>query len=95
MESPVPIATLFLDVGDVLLTNGWGHHARRRAVTNFNLEWTEIEPRHQLNFATYEEGKLTLEEYLNRTVFYVDRPFTRDQLWEFMVAESQPCVHAA
>ncbi|WP_171470599.1 HAD family hydrolase [Frigoriglobus tundricola] len=86
----VPITTLFLDVGGVLLTNGWDHHARRRAATNFDLDWDEVEHRHQLNFATYEEGKLTLEEYLHRTVFYVDRPFTRDQFWEFMAAQSQP-----
>ncbi len=84
------ITTLFLDIGGVLLTNGWDHHARRRAVANFNLEWDEVEPRHQLNFATYEEGKLTLEEYLNRSVFYVDRSFTRDQFWEFMTSQSQP-----
>ena len=84
------ITTLFLDIGGVLLTNGWDHHMRRRAATKFNLEWDEFEHRHQLNFATYEEGKLTLEEYLNRTVFYVDRPFTRDQFRDFMFEQSQP-----
>lgn len=90
MKQSIPISTLFLDIGGVLLTNGWDHHARRRAVTNFDLEWDEFEHLHQLNFATYEEGKLTREEYLNRTVFYVDRSFTRDQFWEFMTAQSQP-----
>jgi putative hydrolase of the HAD superfamily len=86
----MPITTLFLDIGGVLLTDGWDHHARKRAATHFNLEWADVEDRHQLNFATYEEGKLTLEEYLSRTVFYVDRPFTRDQFREFMFAQSQP-----
>ena len=90
MIGKISITTLFLDIGGVLLTNGWDHHARRRAVAHFNLEWDEVEPRHQLNFATYEEGKLTLEDYLKRTVFYVDRPFTREQFWEFMTAQSQP-----
>jgi putative hydrolase of the HAD superfamily len=89
MTNALPITCLFLDIGGVLLTNGWDHHARRRAVANFNLEWDEFEQRHQLNFATYEEGKLTVDEYLNRTVFYTDRPYTRDQFWEFMVAQSQ------
>ena len=93
MHSAIPVTTLFLDIGGVLLSNGWDHHARRRAVTTFDLEWDEVEPRHQLNFATYEEGKLTLEEYLNRTVFHVNRPFTRDQFWEFMAAQSQPDLH--
>ena len=90
MVGTTRIATLFLDIGGVLLTDGWDHSARRRAVANFNLEWNEVEPRHQLNFATYEEGKLTLQEYLTRTVFYEDRPFTRDQFWAFMTAQSQP-----
>jgi HAD superfamily hydrolase (TIGR01509 family) len=90
MTSEAPIRTLFLDVGGVLLTNGWDHHARRRAVAEFNLEWDEFEPRHQLNFATYEEGKLTVEEYLNRTVFYAKRAFSREEFWDFMTAQSQP-----
>ena len=64
MKRPVPITTLFLDIGGVLLTNGWDHHARRRAAKNFNLEWAEMEDRHRLNFAAHEEGKLTFEEYL-------------------------------
>jgi putative hydrolase of the HAD superfamily len=90
MTDKTRITTLFLDIGGVLLTNGWDHHARRRAVTNFKLEWDEVELRHQINFATYEEGKLTLEDYLTRTVFYADRSFTRDQFWEFMTAQSRP-----
>jgi len=90
MSSAIRITTLFLDIGGVLLTDGWDHHARKRAATNFKLEWAEMEDRHQLNFATYEEGKLTLEEYLGRTVFYEERPFTRDQFREFMFAQSKP-----
>jgi len=40
---------------------------------------------------TYEEGKLTLEEYLGRVVFYQKRPFTRTQFRRFMFAQSKPC----
>ena len=86
----IKITTLFIDIGEVLLTNGWDHHARQRAAENFKLEWEEMESRHILNFATFEEGKLTLEEYLNRTVFYDERSFTRDQFKEFMFTQSQP-----
>ncbi|MDD5542476.1 MAG: hypothetical protein PHX83_04815 [Acidobacteriia bacterium] len=64
------ITTLFLDIGGVLLTNGWDHHARKRTAANFKLELTEMEDRRHLTFDTYEEGKLTLEEYLSRVVFY-------------------------
>ena len=67
------ITCVFLDIGGVLLTDGWDHHARRRAAKHFNLEWAEMEDRHNLNFETYEEGKLTLEEYLGRVVFYQKR----------------------
>ena len=86
----MPITTLFLDVGGVLLTNGWDHHARRRAAKHFKLQWAEMEERHNLNFATFEEGKLTLEEYLGRVVFYQRRPFTRAQFRRFMFAQSKP-----
>jgi len=83
------ITTLFLDIGGVLLTDGWDHHARKRAATTFKLELSEMEDRHHLTFDTYEEGKLTLEEYLGRVVFYQKRPFTRAQFRRFMFAQSK------
>jgi len=86
----MPITALFLDVGGVLLNNGWDHHARRRAAKNFNLEWAEMEDRHRLTFEVHEEGKITLEEYLGRVVFYQKRPFTRAQFRRFMFAQSKP-----
>ena len=90
MKKTVPVTTLFLDIGGVLLTNGWDHHARKRAATNFNLEWAEMEDRHHLTFDTYEEGKLTLDEYLGRVVFYQKRPFTRAEFRRFLLAQSKP-----
>jgi len=41
-------------------------------------------------FGPHEEGKLTLEEYLGRVVFYRKRPFTRAQFQRFMFAQSKP-----
>ena len=90
MKRAIPVTTLFLDIGGVLLTNGWDHHARKRAATNFKLDLAEMEDRHHLTFDTYEEGKLTLEEYLGRVVFYQKRPFTRAQFRRFMFAQSKP-----
>ena len=90
MKASMPVTTLFLDIGGVLLTDGWDHHARRRAATNFKLELVEMEDWHHLTFETYEEGKLTLEEYLGRVVFYQQRPFTRAQFRRFMFAQSKP-----
>ena len=90
MKRRAPITALFVDIGGVLLTDGWDHDARKRAATNFKLELAEMEDRHHLTFDTYEEGKLTLEEYLDWVVFYQKRPFTRAQFRRFMFAQSKP-----
>ena len=90
MKQKNPITCLFVDVGGVLLTNGWDHHARRRAVAKFKLNWAEMEERHRLVFEIHEEGKLTFEEYLSLVVFYEKRPFTRAQFRRFMCEQSKP-----
>jgi HAD superfamily hydrolase (TIGR01509 family) len=90
MKKAIPITTLFLDIGGVLLTNGWDYHARKRAATNFNLEFAEMEDRHHQAFDTFEEGKLALEEYLGHVIFYEKRPFTRAQFRRFMFSQSKP-----
>jgi putative hydrolase of the HAD superfamily len=90
MKRPVPITTLFVDVGGVLLTNGWDHHARRRAAKNFNLKWAEMQDRHGLNFAAHEEGRVTFKNYLNRVVFYKKRSFTRAEFRRFIFSQSKP-----
>jgi putative hydrolase of the HAD superfamily len=90
MKTTGPITTLFLDIGGVLLTNGWDHHARERAAMLFDLDLNEMEERHHLTFDTYEVGKLTLEEYLSRVVFYQKRKFTRSQFRKFMFDQSKP-----
>lgn len=83
-----PITTLFVDIGGVLLTNGWGHQSRKLAADTFNLDLTQLEERHHLTFDTYEVGKLTMKEYLNRVVFYEPRSFTINTFREFMFAQS-------
>ncbi len=90
MKRESPVTTLFLDIGGVLLTDGWGHQSRALAAKTFDLNWEEMEERHHLTFDTYEVGKLTLKEYLNRTVFYEERSFTLEQFRKFMFAQSQP-----
>ena len=86
-----PITCLFVDIGGVLLTDGWDHHARKRAAKFFKLNWDEMQERHSLNFNIYEEGKLTLEEYLTWVVFYQKRSFTRTTFRRFMFVQSKPC----
>ncbi len=90
MTTSPSITTLFLDIGGVLLTNGWDHNIRRRAAEKFSLDYNEMNERHHLTFDTYEEGKLSLDGYLNRVVFYQERPFSREEFKAFMYSQSKP-----
>ncbi len=84
------IKALFLDVGGVMLTNGWDHGMRERATEKFGLDYAALDERHRLTFDSYEEGKLSLDEYLQYTIFYEKRSFTPDDFKAFMFAQSQP-----
>jgi len=90
MNKATAVTCLFLDIGGVILTNGWDRHARKRAAANFELDLAEMEERHHITFEVYERGKLTIEEYLGLVVFYKERPFTLSQFREFMFAQSKP-----
>jgi putative hydrolase of the HAD superfamily len=90
VKKSIPISCLFLDIGGVLLTNGWDRRGRVRAAEEFDLDLNELEDRHRLMFDTYETGKLTLQEYLNCLVFYRKRPFSPAAFRDFMFAQSRP-----
>ncbi|RAK00161.1 putative hydrolase of the HAD superfamily [Larkinella arboricola] len=83
-----PIKFLFLDVGGVLLTNGWGHESRQRAAETFGFDYSEMDVLHDFIFDTYEMGRITLDEYLNTVVFNRPRDFTREDFKSFMFAQS-------
>jgi len=83
------ITTLFWDIGGVILTNGWGADARRRAAELFHLDWEEFQDRHDLSFPAFDTGHISLDEYLNRTLFYRPRAFTREEFVAFMFAQSK------
>ena len=89
MKKKLPITTIFTDIGGVLLTNGWDRGSRRRAIDLFKLDPEETEERHHLTFDTYEVGKITLDEYLERVVFYKKRNFSRAKFKDFMFAQSK------
>jgi putative hydrolase of the HAD superfamily len=88
MSSP-QITVLFLDIGGLLLTNGWDRAMRRRAAETFALDFDEMNERHNLTFDTYERGLLSLDEYLQRVVFHRARPFTPEQFKTFMFEQSR------
>ncbi|MCB9079821.1 MAG: HAD-IA family hydrolase [Anaerolineaceae bacterium] len=63
---------------------------RQEAAQTFGLDYDDMNERHHLTFDTYEEGKISLDEYLNRVIFYQDRSFSREAFKAFMFAQSQP-----
>jgi len=84
------IHALFWDVGGVLLTNAWDRTQRMAALEHFHLDEEEFHDRHEMVVSSFERGKISLDEYLDRTVFYRTRPFTRDAFRDFMFSLSQP-----
>lgn len=91
MKKNTQIQTLFLDIGGVLLTNGWDHDARKKAAATFSLNFEEMEKRHNMIFDLYEIGKVSLDYYLDFVVFYEKkrRAFTKKQFQTFMFLQSK------
>ena len=83
------ITTLFFDVGGVLATNGWDRHARRNCVESFGLDWDEYQDRHEFVADAFETGAMTIDQYLDRTVFYRDRNFPAGSFIDAMKGESR------
>ena len=84
------IRAIFWDVGGVLLTNAWDHTERAAALEHFHLDQEEFHGRHEMVVSSFERGKITLDEYLDRTIFYSARTFTRDAFRDYMFSLSQP-----
>lgn len=84
------IRALFWDVGGVVLTNAWDHHERDQAIQRFGLDQPDFEARHQQTVERFEQGRISLDGYLDETVFYCPRPFTREDFTRFMFSLSQP-----
>lgn len=82
--------TLFFDIGGVLLTNGWDTPCRKRAAEQFGFDYPEFQTRHEMSKTAIETGRITLDTYLQRTVFHRPRPFSADDFKAFMYDQSQP-----
>jgi putative hydrolase of the HAD superfamily len=83
------VTALFWDVGGVILSNGWDRGARARAAKKFGLDWEEFQDRHELASPAFETGRIPLDTYLQRTVLYRKRSFTREEFTHFMFAQSE------
>lgn len=85
-----PIRALFLDVGGVMLTNGWDTRLRKQVAEHFQLNHAELESRHRMTFDTYESGKITFDVFLDRVVFYEPRSFSRDDFKRYVFEQARP-----
>jgi putative hydrolase of the HAD superfamily len=84
------IHAIFWDVGGVLLTNAWDHTERAAALEHFRLDEKEFHGRHEMVVSSFERGKISLDDYLDRTVFYRSRSFTREEFRDYMLSLSRP-----
>ena len=84
------ISAIFWDVGGVLLTNAWDRAQRDKVLRQFSLDAPDFQDRHEMLVSSLERGKITLDQYLERTVFYRERTFTREQFKSAMFSLSQP-----
>lgn len=84
------IRHIFFDIGGVLGSNGWDHEQRERAVAQFELNAEDFEWRHKEVIGEWEEGSMTLDEYLEVAVFHTRRTFSREEFIQFMYSQSIP-----
>ncbi len=78
-----------MDVGGVLLTNGWGHESRQKAANKFGFEYGEMDILHNFIYNVFEIGSITLDEYLDTVVFHCPRDFTKSEFVNFMYEQSE------
>ena len=86
--NPAKIRVIFMDIGGVLLTNGWGHESREKAAKAFDFDYQEMEILHNFIYNVFEIGSISLDEYLDTILFYQDRKFSKSDFIEFMFAQS-------
>jgi putative hydrolase of the HAD superfamily len=84
------ISAIFWDVGGVLLTNAWDRSERTATLEHFRLDAEEFQSRHEMVVSSFERGKISLDEYLDRTIFYRNRSFSREEFREYMYSLSKP-----
>jgi putative hydrolase of the HAD superfamily len=84
------IRHVFFDVGGVLGTDGWDHRQRAAAAERFGLDLAEFQDRHEEAVSSWEAGGMSMDEYLDLTVFHRLREFTRDDFKAFIFAQSEP-----
>jgi putative hydrolase of the HAD superfamily len=84
------ISHVFFDVGGVLGSGGWDAGQRARAADRFGLDPADFDRRHAEVDEMWEDGRMTLDQYLDCTVFFKPRGFNRAGFTAFMRSQSEP-----
>ncbi len=82
------IKVVFMDIGGVLLTNGWDHESREKAAKVFDFNYTEMNILHNFIYNVFEIGSIMLDEYLDTVLFHQPRNFSKADFKQFMFEES-------
>ncbi len=82
------ISTVLWDVGGVLLTNGWDHLQRYEVLDQFGVAREPFEAIHAEWNDAWEKGKITLDDYLGKTVFGEPRGFSPEEFFAAMRRQS-------
>jgi putative hydrolase of the HAD superfamily len=85
-----PFDVILFDVGGVLLTSGWDYRERAAVLSHFHLDLEAFEARHPAPYDAWERGAISVEDYLDATVFYESRGFSRDEFFTMMLTHSKP-----
>jgi putative hydrolase of the HAD superfamily len=85
----LPFDVILFDVGGVLLSNGWDHGERVAAAEKFHLDAAELEARNAKVFEAWDRGEISMDDYLNATVFYEPRSFSREEFAAFLLSQSR------
>lgn len=83
------VKVVFLDIGGVLLSNGWGHKSREKAAKIFGLNYDEMNILHNFIYNVHEIGRISLDDYLDTVVYSHPRDFTKNEFKNFMFAQSK------
>ncbi len=85
----LPFDVILFDVGGVLLTNGWDKRERAAGAAKFGLDADELEKRNATVMDAWDRGSIDRNQYLDAAVFYEPRSFSRDEFFDFILAQSR------
>ena len=84
------IDLVLFDIGGVLGSNGWDREQRASAGEHFGIDMEDFQYRHEETVGALETGEITLDEYLDVTVFSTEQQFSPAEFKAFMFAQSVP-----